>query len=76
MLGDRLQFNYEPQERILTYLDYRGSEVGIFDALWINLSYNRQQEGEQIIARATPSIETQELTDVGTFGGFSRLIIS
>ena len=70
VLGDKLQFNYEPQERILTYLDYRGSEVGIFDALRLNLSYNRQQEGEQIIARATPSTETQELTDVGTFGAF------
>ncbi|MGH8625299.1 MAG: TonB-dependent receptor plug domain-containing protein [Gammaproteobacteria bacterium] len=73
VLGDRLQFNYEPQERILTYLDYRGREVGIFDALRLNLSYNGQQEGEQIIARATPSIETQELTDVGTFGAFFQV---
>jgi hemoglobin/transferrin/lactoferrin receptor protein len=70
VLGDKLQFNYEPQERILTYLDYHGTEVGIFDALRLNLSYSEQQEGEQIIARTTPSTETQELTDVGTFGAF------
>lgn len=73
VLGDRLKFNYEPQERELGYLEYRGKDVAIFDGAKVNLSYNRQREGEQIIDRATPFTETRELTDVETFGAALQL---
>lgn len=67
-LGNKLKFNYEPQLRALTYLEYRATKLGAMDDLRFNLSYNRQQEGEQIIARAAPNIETREFTDVRTVG--------
>lgn len=67
-LGNKLKFNYEPQLRALTYLEYRAVDVGALNELRFNVSYNRQQEGEQIIARAAPNIETREFTDVRTIG--------
>jgi hemoglobin/transferrin/lactoferrin receptor protein len=67
-LGDKLQFNYEPQERELAYLEYRGRALGSFDLIEANVSYNRQKEGEEIIDGDTPTLETQELTDVETLG--------
>lgn len=67
-LGNKFKFNYEPQLRALSYLEYRAANVGVLDELRLNVSYNRQQEGEEIIARAAPKIETRELTDVRTIG--------
>lgn len=73
VLGSQSQFNYEPQERLLTYLEYQGRSLPIFDDVRVNLSYNKQREGEEIIGRATPTVETREVTDVGTFGGVLQL---
>jgi TonB-dependent heme/hemoglobin receptor len=67
-LGDKLEFNYEPQERWLSYLELRSQEVGPFDAMTLNVSHHRQREGEEIIARATPNLQTRELTTIGTLG--------
>ena len=67
-LGNKTKFNYEPQLRTLDYLEYRAKGIGFFDALRFNISYNRQKEGEEIIARASPTIETREITDVRTRG--------
>jgi TonB-dependent heme/hemoglobin receptor len=67
-LGDKLKFNYEPQERQLTYLEYRGQDLDLFDLVKANLSYNRQKEGEEIIDEDTPNLETREVTDVETLG--------
>lgn len=68
-LGDKLEFDYEPQRRLLTYLEYEGRELTPFlDLATVNVSYNRQEEGEVIIAQSTPNRETEEITDVGTIG--------
>lgn len=68
-LGSKLKFNYEPQLRSLSYLEYRARDVlGVFDGMKLNLSFNRQKEGEEIIARSAPTIETREITDVKTGG--------
>jgi TonB-dependent heme/hemoglobin receptor len=72
-LGDKLKFNYEPQQRQLTYLEYRGQELALFDGVKADLSYNRQKEGEQIIEGDTPTLESQELTDVTTLGASLQL---
>ncbi|MBA2492337.1 MAG: TonB-dependent receptor [Gammaproteobacteria bacterium] len=72
-LGDLLKFNYEPQERELAYAEYRGNRFGPFDQIRVNLSYNRQQEGEEIIDGEAPLIETRELTDVETKGATVQL---
>ncbi|WP_133717045.1 TonB-dependent receptor plug domain-containing protein [Methylocaldum gracile] len=67
-LGDKLKFDYEPQERRFGYLEYRARQLGVFDAVRFNASYNNQREGEQVITRRNPAIETLELTDVDTVG--------
>ncbi|MDV3241878.1 MAG: TonB-dependent receptor [Methylocaldum sp.] len=67
-LGDKLKFDYEPQERRFGYLEYRARQLGVFDGVRINASYNNQREGEQVITRRNPAIETLELTDVDTVG--------
>lgn len=67
-LGNKLEFNYEPQLRALSYIEYRAGDLGALNQLRFNVSYNRQQEGEQIIARAAPNIKTREFTDVRTVG--------
>jgi TonB-dependent heme/hemoglobin receptor len=68
-LGSKLQFNYDPQLRSFSYLEYRARDAfGIFDGMKLNLSFNRQKEGENIIDRSAPFIETRELTDVRTSG--------
>lgn len=74
-LGSKLKFDYEPQIRSLTYLEYRakGAGAGFFDTMRLNVSYNRQKEGEQIIARSAPTIETHEITDVRTTGLIAEL---
>ena len=72
-LGNKSKFNYEPQLRALDYLEYRAKDVGFFDALRFNISYNRQQEGEEVIARAAPTVETREITDVRTKGVVAEL---
>ena len=71
-LGNKLKFNYEPQLRTLDYLEYRAKNVGFFDAMRFNISYNRQKEGEEIIARSSPTIETREITDVRTRGALAE----
>ena len=76
-LGDLLKFNYEPQERELAYGEYRGQDFGPFDQIRLNVSYNRQKEGEEIIDGELPLIETRELTGVETKGAtaqFTNLI--
>lgn len=68
-LGNKLKFNYEPQLRSLSYLEYRARDaLDFFDGIKLNLSFNRQKEGEEIIASSSPSIETHEITDVKTIG--------
>ncbi|MBA2351490.1 MAG: TonB-dependent receptor plug domain-containing protein [Burkholderiales bacterium] len=70
VLGSAAKFDYEPQIRSLTYLEYHAAKLvnPLFDTVKFNLSYNRLKEGERIIQRATPNIETRELTDVETPG--------
>lgn len=70
VLGSRLKFNYEPQIRSFTYFEYNAVNLDnpVFDAVKLNVSYNRQKEGEEIIERATPNVETREITDVKTPG--------
>jgi hemoglobin/transferrin/lactoferrin receptor protein len=70
LLGTKAKFDYEPQLNALGYVEYSASELaaGVFDTLKLNLSNNRQKEGEEIIERAAPTIETRELTDVKTLG--------
>jgi outer membrane receptor protein involved in Fe transport len=72
-LGDKIQFNYEPQERDLVYLEYRGKDLSLFDLIKANVSYNRQKEGEEIIDGDSPELETREVTDVGTWGATLQL---
>ena len=72
-LGDKLKFNYEPQERQLAYLEYRGHDLDWFDGVKADLSYNRQKEGEEIIDGDTSNLETRELTDVKTLGASLQL---
>lgn len=72
-LGDKLKFNYEPQERQLVYLEYQGQDLDWFDRVKADLSYNRQKEGEEIIDGDTPTLETRELTDIKTLGASLQL---
>lgn len=65
-LDGKIQFNYEPQERTFTYLEYHDSNLDWFDDFKATFSYNNQVEGEDIIA-ALPT-RTHELTDVDTIG--------
>ena len=65
-LDKKLQFNYQPQERAFTYIEYHDSNLDWFDDFKFNVSYNSQAEGEQIIAKLPT--ETRELTEVGTIG--------
>ena len=65
-LDKKIQFNYHPQERAFTYIEYHDSNMDWFDDLKFNLSYNNQAEGEEIIAKLPT--ETRELTEVGTIG--------
>lgn len=65
-LDGKVQFNYEPQERTFSYVEYHDANLDWFDDLKFNISYNLQREGEDIIA-ALP-IQTNELTEVGTIG--------
>lgn len=75
VFGTKAKFNYEPQLNSLTYLEYNATDLNtpLFDALKFNLSYNRQKEGEEIIERAAPTIETRELTDIATQGFTAQL---
>lgn len=65
-LDGKIKFNYEPQDRTFTYLEYHDENLDWFDDFKFNVSYNSQQEGEDIIARLPT--ETKELTEVGTIG--------
>ncbi len=69
-LGSKRKFNYEPQIRSLTYVEYDARKIksSIFDSVKLNLSYNFQEEGEEIIDVANPLTETQEITSVDTIG--------
>ena len=66
-LGSSAQFDYAPQERSLTQLDYRSSGA-MFDSLRFNLSYNLMEEGEVIRSKAAPNTQSFELTEVQTPG--------
>lgn len=73
-LGDKLKFNYEPQLRTLSYLEYRGwhdAAAPITD-MKFNVSFNRQKEGEEIVKVSTPTVETREITDVKTLGATTQ----
>ena len=68
-LGNKLKFNYEPQLRSFSYIEYRARDaLGVFDGMKLNLSFNRQKEGEEVIANSAPTTETREITDVKTGG--------
>jgi outer membrane receptor protein involved in Fe transport len=67
-LGSNAKFEYEPQERSLSFLDYRREFMGPFEELRVNLSLNRMQESENIVARASPQQESHERTEVFTPG--------
>lgn len=73
-LGDKLKFNYEPQLRSLSYLEYRGrhDEAALVSDVKLNVSFNRQREGEEIVKASTPTLETRETTDVKTVGATSQ----
>jgi iron complex outermembrane receptor protein/hemoglobin/transferrin/lactoferrin receptor protein len=60
-LGDRLKFNYEPQQRELAYLEYRGCTLGIFELI------------KAIVDEDAPTLETREVTDVRTPGATLQL---
>lgn len=70
VLGSKAKFNYEPQLRAMSYLEYAAADLPwpVADSLRLNLSFNRQKEGEEIIERATPTLETRELTVIDTVG--------
>lgn len=74
-LGDKLKFDYEPQLRTLTYLEYRGryDQSALVSGMKLNVSFNHQKEGERIIKASSPSIETREVTDVKTLGATAQL---
>lgn len=67
-LGSAAVFDYDPQVRSLTQLDYAAARLGPFERLRANLSLNVQEEGEVITRRATPSKTTDERTEVVTPG--------
>ncbi|MES2884030.1 MAG: TonB-dependent receptor [Pseudomonadota bacterium] len=67
-LGSAAVFNYDPQIRSLTQLDYSAPRFGVFERLRANVSLNVQEEGEFIVRRATPTKSTLEETRVVTPG--------
>lgn len=67
-LGSAAVFDYDPQRRSLTQLDYAAAKLGVFERLRANVSLNLQEEGEVIVRRATPSKQTDERTEVFTPG--------
>lgn len=67
-LGDKLQFDYEPQQRYLGVVEYRIKRAAFFDEARLNVSYHRQKEGEKIIKASSPSTQTHEITEVQTLG--------
>jgi TonB-dependent heme/hemoglobin receptor len=69
-LGTRSKFEYEPQLRTLGYLAWRATDLKsmLADEFLVQLSYSHQREGERIVERATPTVETQEITDIATPG--------
>lgn len=73
-LGDKLKFNYEPQLRTLSYLEYQSphDEAAPISGMKLNISFNRQKEGEEIIKVSTPTVETREITDVKTLGATTQ----
>lgn len=66
VLDGKVKFNYEPQERTFTSIEFHDTSLDWFDDFKFNVSYNLQREGEDIIAKLP--IQTNELTDVGTIG--------
>lgn len=67
-LGSAQVFDYDPQVRSLTQLDYAAAKIGPFERLRANISLNVQEEGEVITRRATPTKTTDERTEVITPG--------
>ncbi len=67
-LGSAAVFDYDPQLRSLTQIDYAAAALGVFERLRVNVSLNVQHEGEFVVGRATPSKSTDERTEVTTPG--------
>ncbi|MBN1596366.1 TonB-dependent receptor, partial [candidate division FCPU426 bacterium] len=74
-LGGKYKYNYEPQERSLTYAEFRAQKpLPLLETLRINLSYGRQQEGEEVVANPlAPNNETRERNGADTLGAFLHL---
>lgn len=73
-LGGNQKFNYEPQIRSLQYVQYQGTGLvnGWLDLARVNISYNLQVEGEEVI-KAGSNIETQEINGADTLGALIHL---
>ncbi|MDP3857210.1 MAG: TonB-dependent receptor [Stagnimonas sp.] len=65
-LGSAAIYNYEPQRRSLIQLDYAAGRLGPVERLRANLSLSRQEEGEYVVRRASPSKSTDERSVVST----------
>jgi len=74
-LGDKLKFNYEPQLRLLQYVQYEGRDLAgrWLDLVRVNVSYNRQTEGEEVIPGPEPVKETRERNGADTLGALLHL---
>jgi TonB-dependent heme/hemoglobin receptor len=68
-LDGKLKYNYEPQIRSLTYIQYEGKDLlgPCLEQARISISYHIQEEGEEVI-RDDPNIETEEENDADTLG--------
>jgi len=74
-LGDKLRFDYEPQLRFLQYVQYEGRDVAgrWLDLARVNVSFNRQTEGEDVIPGPRPVEETLEENGADTLGALVHL---
>jgi len=73
-LGGKEKFNYEPQTRSLSYFRYEGRELAgrWLDLARVTLSYQVQEEGEEVIA-GDPEMETRERNGADTLGATVHL---
>jgi len=68
-LDNKIKYNYEPQVRSLSYLQYEGRRLVAHwpDFVRVSLSYQVQEEGEEVI-KDDPSLETKERNGARTLG--------
>ncbi len=73
-LGGKRKFNYEPQVRSLQYMQYEGRDLldGWLSLARVNVSYNLQIEGEEVI-KDDPDVETRERNGARTLGALIHL---